>query len=218
MTHLYNKVLTDTDRTRLADTMDIMSRYWPQMYGRKIPDSMVQFAWTYRTVLDLDYEHDIQIGTILSAGSHEDIATECLKLADHCVVGIDPVINETLHSFTQRLKFAKFDYVVSASVLEHTNNDEEFIADACDLLCINGFGVFTMDFKDDWKPGQRVPNTSNRFYTSYDLTVRLPAILAAHNCSVVGEQDYTAKDRFEWEGINYSFATFVFKKNEPARS
>jgi SAM-dependent methyltransferase len=191
--------------------MDTMRKYWPQMYARKIPDSMVQFAFVYDMVLNFDATNDTP-GNLLSAGSHEDIATECLKINDFPVVGVDPVINETLRSFKKRLPFMLFDYVVSASVLEHTENDEEFIADACDLLCPGGYGVFTMDFKNDWKPGERLPTTSNRFYTAHDLTVRLPAILAAHNCAIVGEQDYSARDRFQWEGIDYSFATFVFQK------
>lgn len=192
-----------------------MREYWPEMSARKIPDSFVQFAYAYQAVLDLDAEinpHTVADISVLSAGSHEDIATECLKLDGFSVVGIDPVWNCDLHTFALRRQ-RLFKYVVSASVLEHTTDDEEFVADACDLLMPGGYGIFTMDFKNDWSVGQRVPNTSNRFYTTHDLTVRLPAVLKSHGCHVLGTQDYSAVDRFQWEGINYSFASFIFKKD-----
>lgn len=211
-----NRVLTDADREKLADTMRTMFQFWPELYNRKIADSMVQFAFCYDTALLLGIQAALDTQKtpyVLAAGSHEDIATECLKLNGFVVVGVDPVINCDLHTF--RLRTSKlFNLVVSASVLEHAENDEEFIADCCDLLLPGGFGIFTMDFKDDWSQGQRVPYTSRRFYTTHDLTIRLPNVLAAHNCELVDEPDYSGKDRFSWENINYSFASFVFRKKE----
>jgi SAM-dependent methyltransferase len=204
-----NRVLTDKDREMYQPQMERMQRYWPEMFSRKIQDSMVQFAFAYRAVLDLHNPDDDV--SVLAAGSHEDIATECLKLEDFAVVGIDPVWNCDLHTFAQRTKH-KFQYVVSASVLEHTTNDEEFVADCCDLLVPRGYGIFTMDFKNDWQPGQKVPYTSNRFYTERDLTERLYRVIREHDCDLVGEVDYSATDRFMWDGINYGFATFVFQK------
>lgn len=212
---MYNRVFIDADRERYADTIDRMRRYWPQMFARKIPQSMVQFAFAYQTALDIDNANkDTDGATVLAAGSHEDIATECLKLDGFAVVGIDPVINEDLHSFVTRAKFAKFDYVVSASVLEHVENDEEFVADCCNLLYPGGYGIFTMDFKDSWHQGERVPTTSRRFYTTADLTHRLVSVLNRHDCVLLDEPNYTAIDNFNWEGIQYSFASFVFRKNK----
>lgn len=209
-----NTILTDQHRYELASTIAQMRGYWPEMAARKIPDSFVQFAFAYKAVLELDAQvpvSTIEKMSILSAGSHEDIATECLKLDGFCVVGIDPVWNSDLHTFALR-KQRKFQYVISTSVLEHTNDDEEFITDSCDLLLPGGYGIFTMDYKDNWSKGQRVPTTSNRFYREYDLVQRLPSVLHNHMCEVVGEQNYNAVDKFEWEGITYSFATFIFTK------
>lgn len=211
---LENCVLTDRHRVILADTIAQMRAYWPEMSARKIPDSMVQFAFAYQAVIDLDAKianPSITDMSVLSAGSHEDIATECLKLDGFSVVGIDPVWNCDLHTFAERRQ-RKFKYAVSASVLEHTTNDEEFIGDMCDLLLPEGFGILTMDYKDNWSPGQHVPNTSNRFYREFDLTQRLPAVIAAHGCSVYGAQNYNGTSNFEWEGIQYSFATLLFQK------
>jgi len=209
----YNKVLTDDERTELQPTIQRMQSYWPEMYLRKIAASMVQFAYVYK--LARDFEEEIQTSTpyVLSAGSHEDIATECLKLDGFAVVGVDPVWNCELHPFRLRYTGRPFDMVISASVLEHTENDEEFIDDSCALLSPGGFGIFTMDFKDDWRPGQPVPYTSRRFYTSQDLLHRLPAVLTKHHCRLLGDGVYTKRDSFVWDGINYSFASFVFKKD-----
>lgn len=185
------------------------------MFARKIPQSMVQFAFCYAAVLELDafgIDTD-RCSTILSAGSYEDITTECLKTRNFDVVGVDPVLNCDLHTYTQGNSYL-YDFVVSASVLEHVENDEEFIADSCNLLLPGGYGVFTMDFKNDWTPGQRVPTTSRRFYTAHDLTVRLPGILSTCNCALVDTPDYSAVDSFSWEGIQYSFASFVFRKKQ----
>lgn len=210
---MYNRVLTDTDRTELEPYMKQMQKTAPEMYSRKIAASMVQFAFCYHTALLLLHIEDATVPLVLSAGSHEDIATEALKPYTR-VVGIDPVWNCDLHTYAVRTEQNSFDAVISASVLEHTENDEEFIADSCALLRPGGYGIFTMDFKDDWRRGQPVPYTSNRFYTSHDLTHRLPAILTQHGCRILGEQDYSGRDTFVWDGINYSFATFVFKKDK----
>lgn len=209
-----NRVLTDIDRKLFSPTCDFMQKTWPELYSRKIPDSLVQFAFAFDMTLDRSEEfavHDLSPFT-LCAGSYEDIVGECLKIEKFAVIGIDPVLNCELHTFALRTSL-KFDMVVSASVLEHVENDEEFVADCCNLLVHGGYGVFTMDFKADWTPGQPVPYTSRRFYTPSDLTGRLRDVLRANSCDLVQEPDYTGRDRFIWDGINYSFATWVFKKH-----
>lgn len=207
-----NRVLTDTDRALYEESRAKMQEYWPELYSRKIGDSLVQFAFAYDVAADYCMGYARTIASVLCAGSYEDIVGESLKMLGMNVVGVDPVLNSDLHTFTTRHVDHKFDVVVSASVLEHVENDEEFVADCCNLLVSGGFGVFTMDFKDDWKLGQPVPYTSRRFYTTEDLTERLRAVLRANGCDLVEEPDYSAKDRFVWDGINYSFATWVFKK------
>lgn len=205
-----NRVLTDFDRENLQLVCLEMQRMWPELFSRKISDSMVQFAYLYNYCNNKFYSKDV---AILLAGSHEDIVGECLRYNGFHTVGIDPAINCDLHTFVQRNPKYRVSVVLSASVLEHTENDEEFIADSCSLLIPGGYGVFSMDFKADWHPGQPVPYTSRRFYTPSDLTERLRGVLKTHGCDLVEEPDYTAKDRFVWDGINYSFATWIFRKN-----
>jgi SAM-dependent methyltransferase len=207
-----NRVLTESDRELYEKTRREMQNRWPELYSRKIPDSLVQFCFAYDFIRSQYPDDDNEPLYILSAGSHEDIVGESLKFDGESVLDIDPVFNSDLHTFYMRHPYLSFDVVLSASVLEHVENDEEFVADACKFLRNGGYGVFTMDFKADWKPGQPVPYTSRRFYTPSDLTRRLRSVLKRHGCDLVEEPDYSAADRFVWDGIPYSFATWIFRK------
>ncbi len=215
----YNRILTDKDREDLKQTIATMYAYVPEMSGNKIASAIVQQAFVYNTVGYFTMEHLFQCPRILSAGSYQDTAAELLRFAGYAVYDVDPVINCDLRTFVQRVNtesplFKGYDIVMSTSVLEHTSNDEEFIEDICKLLIPDGIAILTCDFKDDWIVGQPVPYTSNRFYTCNDLEVRLRNILRAHNCDLIDEPDYTEKDTFIWDGINYSFATYVFRKEQ----
>lgn len=208
-----NRVLNDIDRLDLQSICLEMQSMWPELFSRKISDSMVQFAFCYKTVMD--FLEELECQSVLCAGSHEDIVSESLKYHGACVLDIDPVFNSDLHTFyTRHGSLVGFQIILSASVLEHTENDEEFVSECCKMLMPGGYGVFTMDFKADWKPGEKVPYTSNRFYTPEDLTGRLRSVLRANNCDLIEEPDYSATDRFVYDGINYGFATWVFRKDE----
>lgn len=205
-----NRILTDADREQYKDSIETMYTFVPEMTGNKIASALVQQAFVYQ--LALIYA-PFDNPKILSAGSYQDTAAELLRYNGYAVYDVDPVINCDLRTFKNRTR-NKYDVIISTSVLEHTTNDEEFIADICDLLADGGVAILTCDFKDDWVAGQPVPYTSNRFYTKQDLEVRLPAVLAAHQCRLIGTPDYNDKDSFVWDGINYSFATFVFRKDD----
>lgn len=206
----YNRVLTDEDREAYKKDIADMYKFIPEMASNKIAGAMVQEAFVYNMAMHLI---DIPCPFILSAGSYQDTAAELLRYHRLAVYDVDPVINCDLHTFRMRTN-NKYHIIISTSVLEHTQNDEEFIADICHLLMPGGYAILTCDFKDDWIPGQPVPYTSNRFYTSHDLRARLRDILIPFDCDLIDEPDYSARDTFVWDGINYSFATFVFKKGK----
>lgn len=202
-----NRVLTDFDRDLYKQTVAEMYDIIP-MTGHKIADSMVQQGFVY----EMAKKHSKRGSRILSAGSYQDIAAEYLRFQGYGVYDVDPVLNYDLHTFLGKNP-GLFDTVISTSVLEHTTDDEQFIDDICKLLKSGGYAIMTMDFKDDWQQGQPVPYTSNRFYTAFDLNVRLYAILQNNGAQLISTTDYNDKDRFIWDGINYSFATYVFKKD-----
>lgn len=205
----FNKVLTDIDREYYAATVQDMYNWIPEMTSKKISNALVQQAFVYETVNIFANSHD----RILSAGSYQDTAAELLRFMGWPVYDIDPVVNCDLHTYLQRKHF-QHEVIISTSVLEHTINDEEFIADICQLLTPNGIAVLTCDFKDDWIPSEKVPYTSNRFYRKIDLLERLPNIFRQYNCEFVDTPDYSAQDNFIYDGIQYSFATMVFKKGK----
>ena len=204
-----NRILTDQDRDHYQPIIDKMRRDVPEMTGNKIASALVQQAFVYDIASHAANSFDLP--NILSAGSYQDTAAELLRYDGYSVYDVDPVINCLLHPFRMRTN-NRYAIVISTSVLEHTQDDIEFISDICHLLINGGYGILTCDYKNDWQAGQPVPYTSNRFYTEYDLTQRLRGVLQVHKCDLVDEPDYSARDTFIWDGIQYSFATFVFKK------
>lgn len=206
---IYNRILTDDDRRAYQGIIDEMASNSPEMIGRKISSALVQQAFVVNTIREL-----VPKGAdILSAGAYEDTAGELLK-KEYTVVDIDPVINTDLHSYTLLMPGGLYDAIISTSVLEHTANDEEFIRDICGLLKPGGIAVLTCDYKADYRQNDRLPTTSNRFYTTYDLLQRLQSIINSRGCNLIDIPDYTDRDTFSWEGIPYSFATYVFRKDK----
>jgi hypothetical protein len=206
-----NRILTDRDREELKSITDRMYRLLP-MSGHKITDAMVQEAFVYDIAFDAIQDKISARG--LAAGSFHDVAAELLRYDGYAVYDVDPVVNYDLAAFCNlEDQREKYTFIVSTSVLEHTADPKEFITQCCQLLDIGGICVMTMDFKDDWKHGDPVPYTSNRFFTR-DSLYKLRAIIQENGCDLVDEPDWTAKDRFIWDGINYSFASFVFRKKE----
>lgn len=207
-TQPYNRILTDGDRWLYQGIIDEMAAHSPEMMGRKISSALVQQAFVVNTIRTL-----VPKGSdILSAGAYEDTAGELLK-EQYNVVDIDPAINMDLHSYRSVFPNVRVDAVISTSVLEHTVDDQEFIVDICGLLKPGAIAVLTCDYKADYKPGDKLPTTSNRFYTYDDLLKRLNFIITDNECYLIDSPDYTAKDTFSWEGIPYSFATYVFRKD-----
>lgn len=207
-TQPFNRILTDDDRWLYRGIIDEMAIKVHDMTARKISTALVQQAFVVNTVRMLVPKRAF----ILSAGSHEDTAGELLKLDGYKLVDIDPVINRTLHDYCVNTSNTH-DAVISTSVLEHTDDDEEFINDICILLEPGGLAVLTCDYKDDYKVGDRLPTTSNRFYTAHDLLERLQGVIISRGCNLIDTPDYTDRDTFSWEGIPYSFATYVFRKD-----
>jgi SAM-dependent methyltransferase len=203
-----NRLLNDKQREKYKDVIDHLFSVCPEMMNRKFPRANVQQAFVYDTVKGLIRKPD---ETILCVGAHEDTAAHALLKQGISVHMIDPVINEDLDSFFNRTD-RKFHIIFSTSVIEHVHYDEVFLSQICQLLLPGGFGVLTCDFRNDYKPGDPKPGEDARLYTIGDLLGRLYTVLAAHDCDLYGEVDYSGEPDFEYGGAKYSFATYVFKK------
>jgi SAM-dependent methyltransferase len=181
------------------------------MMARKIPDANVQQAF----VLDSVYKF-IKTKShpkILCVGSHEDTAATCLKMLGYRMEEIDPSYNYDLDTYFHLPTTAKasFDVIFSTSVIEHVDDDQTFIKQIAELLVPGGVCILTCDYNNNYKPGDRLPQTDLRFYTKKDFTERL--IPCAKGCSLIDDPrwDNFIPD-FIYDGCLYAFATLTFQK------
>jgi hypothetical protein len=205
-----NKLLNQKEHANYVAALQLMEQHSPEMLGRKIKEATIQQAFTLQTALDLTPKG----GVVLSAGSWEDTATESLKKLGYDVIDVDPAINSDLKTYFDNNadRHGKIDSVVSTSVIEHVEKDEEFIDCICKLLKSGGYGIVTMDYNNGYlNGGVSKPNEDVRLYTEYDLRIRLNNILEDNDCELL-EADYSGENDFTYAGHWYTFATFVFKK------
>jgi SAM-dependent methyltransferase len=181
----------------------------PEMMSRKIPEANVQQAFV------VDVVHNILVkkpdARILCVGAFEDTATNFLGSKGVVITNIDPVENVDLDKFYDRSP-EPFDIIFATSVLEHVPADEVFVSKIGKLLKRGGTAILTCDFNDEYKPGAPVPATVVRQYTKADLLERLPAVLDEVGCKIIGKPTYAGKPDFHYQGHDYCFASFVFKK------
>ena len=206
----YNRLLTDKDREALQFRVDEMIKYCPEMMNRKISRANVQQAFVLDTVYNYIGDEDPRI---LCIGCFDDTAYESLLVQRYDIEGIDPEINHDLKTYYDKFSEEKEDIIFATSVLEHVHDDEEFMSYFCDLLKPNGIGILTMDFNNDYKDGDSVPDTVIRQYTKYDLEVRLMNVLSKYGCKLVDNPNWNGEPDFVHQGHLYSFATLVFKKD-----
>lgn len=205
-----NRLLTDEDRKFLEPTINLMWKVCPNIMRKKIERANVQQAFVlYETLRNMVHPTP---SNILSVGCFDDTAFEYLKTIGANIVGIDPVYGYDLHQFRQSHS-TQFNIAFATSVIEHVQNDEEFIKDMCDILLPDGIGILTMDFNNNYKLGDKLPRTDLRFYRRIDLEVRLYDVLIRNNCRLIDTPDWSGEPEFTHDGCNYSFATFVFRKN-----
>lgn len=209
-----NRILNNDDRWEY-DLLykDYFWEHCPEIMARKFPLANVQQFFVYDTVKQFrKFWDDFENWKLLSAGCFEDTAYEMLKREFKGLIGIDPTLNVDLHTYTQIQYKNLFDIIFATSVLEHVPNDEEFVEDICKLLKPEGYGILTMDFKRDYKVGDRLPYTDVRFYTVDDMH-RLRIICAQNGCNLVDNHSWGVGEAdFEYDGCRYSFGTFVFQK------
>lgn len=206
---MLNKVYTNEDRARLQEIDDRMrTELVPEMYARKIHRSTVQSAALLGAALEMLKPR----ASVIGAGSYEDLVCASLAKLGFRVTDVDPVLNSDLRTWMEAHPMAKFDAVVSTSVLEHTQNDEEFVADCAKLLKKGGICFLTADFLNTWLPGQPTPPTSLRFYRAQDFTGRLKDVIEANGCQLLDPCDWSGADDFWYAGFTYGFAGFCFKR------
>jgi SAM-dependent methyltransferase len=202
-----NILLTNVQRDLYAPLIEEMTHVLPFEMSRKIARANVQQAWMvdqFSKVAREDAQH-------LCVGSYEDTAYEYLVKLGYNIIGIDPVLNDSIESYAEKYPHQQFHVVFSTSVIEHVENDEYFIEKMCQLIAPGGFGLLTCDYNPDY-PNVPKPTVDARLYNQFDLTTRIPALLQKNGFAIYGKIEYNGDIDFEYEGCKYAFATMVFKK------
>jgi len=207
----FNRILDNQTRSQYADVIKLLCQLCPDEMSRKIPEANIQQAFVFETVRNL--ARKFSSARILSVGSYEDTAFMGLQQLGMPVEGIDPVLNYDLHTFMTKpgVRNRKYDIIFSTSVIEHVKDDDQFVHDIAEMLNPGGFAILTCDFKQDYKPGDKLPRVDFRFYTREDLEQRLPANMTG--CRIYGDSNWNCpQPDFMFEGIPYTFATLVMQK------
>ena len=210
-TSTYNRILDNNAREQYDKVIKLLCQICPDEMSRKIPEANIQQAFVFETVRDLS--RLFTDPRILSVGCYEDTAYIGLQKLGIKTDGIDPLLNYDLTTFMDKpgVKENNYDIIFSTSVIEHVFDDEKFVKEISELLKPGGYIVFTCDYNQDYKPGDKIPRQDFRFYTKNDLTTRLPA--AMNNVEIHGPAEWDCpKPDFWFEKINYTFASFVGKK------
>lgn len=206
-----NNILDNKAREFYKETIEQMIDFMPELMSRKIPEANVQQAFILDTVYKL--ATDLENPKILCVGSFEDSAAESLKLLGFRIEEIDPMINYDLDTFMTKPTTVKnsFDIIFSTSVIEHVEEDEKFVLQIASLLKKGGVAVLTADYLDTYKSGDPKPIVDFRLYTQKDFKERLLSKLK--DCELIDEPQWDCPNPDFWyEGVNYTFASLVFKK------
>lgn len=207
----FNAILDNRMREEYSWEIEQLHRLAPETIKRKIPRANIQQAFVMATVKRLACPED----KLLCVGSYEDTACEALMKLGYNIECVDPVLNYDLDTFFHKnsTKKASYDLIFSTSVVEHVKEDEKFFQQIASLLALKGVGVFTCDFKGDYRKGDFVFPGNFRFYTDADLKNRILPLLNQCHLFDHTQWDEGAAD-FNYENVNYCFATLVFQKTE----
>jgi SAM-dependent methyltransferase len=208
----FNKILDDRSRLAYRESLDDLTKFAPEMMSRKIERANIQQAFALDAAQR--FLANCPNARILAAGSFEDTAVATLRAQGYHLEEMDPNVNGmTLKDFylSPEARLASYDLVLSVSVLEHVAEDEQFVRIVGELLRPGGLAVLTVDFAEKWRPGKRKPEVDHRLYTTRDICERLmPAI---GDCVLVDQPSwFEGIEDFEYEGSQYGFAGFVFRK------
>jgi glycosyltransferase involved in cell wall biosynthesis/SAM-dependent methyltransferase len=202
-----NTVLTDDFREALYPQEEEIARLYPEMYKRKIPQSNVQQAFVKSKVEEFARPES----TILCVGYNEDTAYFSLKEKGYRIDAIDPEFDMDLNKFHSLYGGKRFyDVIFSTSVIGHVEDDREFISQIVDFLAHGGAAVLTMNYRNTYIPGEKIPAVDYRLYTQ-DRILRhfVPRL---KGCRLLDIPDWDYAPDFEYEGYLYGFAAMVFKK------
>ncbi|HVX51810.1 MAG TPA: methyltransferase domain-containing protein [Chitinophagaceae bacterium] len=207
-----NRILDNDARTIYKPAIEKLREFAPATVSKKIEEANVQQAFVLDTVMRfLPFYNNPKL---LCVGSYEDTASMSIIKLGYAVEEIDPMLNYYLQEYFTKPTTEKesYDIIFSTSVIEHDPDDESFAKCIAGLLAPGGVAIITCDYKDGWRPRDQKPAVDARLYTREDLTSRLLSYMPG--CKLVDEPRWDCPNPdFVFEDCNYTFATFVVKKD-----
>lgn len=206
-----NGILDDRAREIFKPAVDLMNELVPGAMALKISEANVQQAFVLDTVCR--FIRRFSNPRILCVGSNGDTAAMTLKKLGYKIDEIDPTYDYFLQEFVTKPSTLEesYDIIFSTSVIEHDPDDESFVRCLRTLLKKGGVTILTCDFKNGWKAGDPKPFCDERFYTEFDLKNRLLEHMPG--CRLFDEPDWSCDNPdFTYQGIKYTFASFVAEK------
>lgn len=204
----HNTVFTDDYRAALAPKEVEMRTLTPDVFSRKIARANVQQAYIMAQV----EQYAKPESAILCVGYHEDTAYFALKAKGYAVDAIDPEHDMDLAEFYDAHRAKRYyDVIFSTSVLEHVVDDRAFMRQIADLLAPGGVAFLTVDFKESYVHGERIPGVDARLYTTHRILRELIPCLPG--CRLLDTPDWNEYEPdFEYENCRYGFAGIAFQK------
>lgn len=209
---MFCRMIKVADNAEYEKEFKLMEEKASDLISRKIYSSLHQSAQMLHVISKVLTDSS----KILSAGAFEDVPTEVLSNLGVNIVAIDPVLNTDLHFYRMHNLEKRFDVIFSTSVIEHVEEDEQFITDMAEMLAPGGFCFITCDFKPGYKEGDPLPATCVRLYTEEHLKY-LTSLLANYKCKLTRRPEWNITEDeldFEWDNVKYCFMGMSFRKEE----
>ena len=204
-----NRVLTPRDRERLRPAVAELHELCPGMMSRKFPQAVFQNAFIFEQARHLAKRGD----SIILVGGYEDPIGPALERLGYRVTITDPQVDgrdSTQVLYDSLRSGTLYDLVISCSVLEHVEEDVDFVQSLFELLKPGGTALLTADFRADWHSGIPKPAPDVRLYSPVRLRVLADALPPG---SLIGPPAWDAvPPYFHYDGSDYGFCSFAFRR------
>jgi SAM-dependent methyltransferase len=206
-----NRVLSNRDRQRLRPVIEDLTALCPDIMSRKFPQAVFQNAFIFEQARRLAKTGD----RIILIGGYEDPIGPSLQQLGFDVTITDPFIDGRSSDdvLVDSIRDSKvYDLVISCSVIEHVEQDFDFVKAIYELLAPGGTALLTTDYRDGWNPSIRKPSSDVRLYTSERLRMLaaiLPPEAFANACDWQPVPPY-----FHCDDSDYGFCSLTFRRPE----
>ncbi len=206
-----NRVLTPSDRTRLGQSIAELYELCPHIMSRKLPEAVFQNAFIYEQAKSIARPGD----RIVLIGGYEDPIGPALARQGWDVTITDPVLDGRslldvlAHTYENN---CRFDLVISCSVLEHVEDDLEFLEGILALLKTNGTALLTTDFRHNWAVGLDKPAADARLYSLQRLAMLKQ--LLPENVWLDPPDWQAIAPYFHFDGCDYGFCSIAFQSRD----